>query len=253
VLVAALVVHAWQEHRTPLVRTLLAVCLLTMLFSGLLMHLHVARGKNAYMVFSSAEIDLARQVRQQTEPDAVFLSGLQVNPVLTALAGRSTLIFFTPYLTSWGIDSRERERDVREIYAFGPDAIDLLRKYDVSYVLIGPSERNTLKADFGAFLSRFPIVAKTEGHVVFDVRGEPALPVDEPAVASPESPAYHARSEGECIAALSGGPAYYLEGGRRRLIPNDETRRSLGCVAVWPWGDQDVERIPQGPPVPPAQ
>jgi hypothetical protein len=251
ILVAALIVRTWQEHRTPVVRALLAGCLVTMLLSGLLMHLHVARGKNAYMVFSRAEIDLAQQVREHTSPDAVFVSGLQYNPVITALAGRSTLIFFTPYLQSWGIDTAQRERDVRSIYALAPNAIDLLRTYNVSYVLIGPSERNTLHANVEGFRSRFPVIATTEGHEVFDVRALPDEPLTRPATPPPAELSYPARSEGECIAAISGGTAYYLEGGYRRPIPNDETRRLLGCVVVWPWGDQEVSRIPEGPPVPP--
>ncbi|MGE0543267.1 MAG: hypothetical protein AB7R89_24165 [Dehalococcoidia bacterium] len=254
ILVAALLVRTWQEHRTLMVRALLAGCALTMLLSGLLMHLHVARGKNAYMVFSRAEIDLARQVRERTSPDAVFVSGLQYNPVITALAGRSTLIFFPPYLQSWGIDTGMRERDVRSIYALTPNAIDLLRQYNVSYVLIGPSERNTLHANVEGFRSRFPVVAATEGHEVFDVRVLPDQPLADPATTpSSGEVAYPNRSEGECITAISGGTAYYLEGGYRRPIPDDETRRSLGCDVVWPWGDQEVSRIPEGPPVPPAR
>jgi hypothetical protein len=253
VLVAALLVRAWQDHRTPVVRALLAGCVLTMLLSGLLMHLHVARGKNAYMVFSRGEIDLAQQVRERTAPDAVFVSGLQYNPVLTALAGRSTLIFFTPYLQSWGIDTAQRERDVRSIYALAPNAIDLLRKYNVSYVLIGPSERNTLKANVEGLRNLFPVIAATEGHEVFDVRTLPDELNGQPALPATGEPPYPARNEGECIAAISGGTAYYLEGGYRRPIPNDEIRRSLGCVAVWPWGDHEVSRIPEGPPIPLAR
>lgn len=253
ILVAALIVRTWQEHRTLVVRALLAGCVLTMLLSGLLMHLHVARGKNAYMVFSRAEVDLAQQVRERTGPDAVFVSGLQYNPVITALAGRPTLIFFPPYLQSWGIDTAERERDVRSIYALAPNAIGLLRKYDVSFVLIGPSERNTLHANVEGFRSRFPVIAATEGHEVFDVRTLPDEPIGQPATSPPGEPSYPARSEGECIVRISGGGAYYLEAGLRRAIPNDETRRSLGCAAVWPWGDQEVNRIPEGSPVPPVR
>jgi hypothetical protein len=251
ILVAALLVRTWQEQRAALVRALLLGCVASLLLSGLLMHLHVARGGNAYMVFSPAEVELARQVRERTAPDAVVLSGLQHNPVVTALAGRPTLIFFTPYLRSWGIDPTERERDVRAIYAFTPEAPELLRQYDVSYVQIGPSERRSFNANVEAFRDRFPVIASTEGYEVFDVRGPIAAVDAQPAPASPAGAAYPARSEGECITPLSGGPSYYLQDGRRRLIPNDETRRALGCEVVWPWGDQEVERIPAGDPLPP--
>lgn len=253
ILIAALLARAWQEQRSLLIRSLLAACVVSMVLSGLLMHLHVARGKNSYMVFSRAEIELAQQVRERTEPGAVFVSGLQHNPVVTALAGRPTLLFFTPYLVSWGIDPAQRERDVRAIYALAPGTAERLRAYDVSYVLVGPHEQQRFSVDVEAFRSRFPVVAATEGYQVFDVRGVTEDPVSEPVASVAGEPSYPARSEGECVASVTGGPPYYLEGGRRRLIPNDATRRSLGCDVVWPWGAPEIERIPMGDPLPPAR
>jgi hypothetical protein len=254
VLVAALLARTWEEQRTPLVRGLILGTLAVMLLSGVLMHLHVALGKNSYMVFSRTEVELARAVREGTPPDAVFVSGTQHDPVITALAGRQTLIFFTPYLVSWGIDPAARERDVRAIYAFAPDALDLLRRYNVSYVVIGPAERNGLHANSAAYRARFPIAFAAEGYEIFDVSGPPAdAGPESPSALAQGEPPYHPRSEGECIQAESGGPSYYLQTGLRRLIPDDQTRIALGCGEVWSWGDQSVQRIPEGDPIPAAR
>jgi hypothetical protein len=251
IMVAALMYRTWNEHRTLLVRSLLAGCVASMLLSGFLMHLHVARGKNAQMVFSPAEMSVARQMQAIMAPDAVVASGLQHNPVISTLTGRPTLLFFTPYVRTWGIDPTERERDLRTIYAFAPSADALLSKYNVSYVLIGPYERNDFKPNVEAFRRRFPVVASAEGNEVFDVKH----PLDgtDPAPATASVPAYPARSEGECVAAISSGTPYLLQTGYRRRIPDDDTRRSLGCVAVWPWQDLEIERIPEGSPIPPVR
>ena len=55
--------------------------------------------------------------------------------------GDFSLIRYIGHLSSHGIDYAERENDVRRIYAGEATADLLLQKYNVSYVLISPDER----------------------------------------------------------------------------------------------------------------
>jgi hypothetical protein len=40
----------------------------------------------------------------------------------------------------------------------------------VDYVVIGPDERSTLKANEAAYAARFPVAAHTQNYRVYDVR-----------------------------------------------------------------------------------
>jgi len=169
VLVAALLVRTWRAHRALAVRGLLVGTVATMLLSGLLVNLHQLLGLDRYQLATAEEVDLARRVRATTPPDAVFLVGLRHSQPVAMLSGRSVLMTFPGWLWVRGIDYAERERDLRAIYALVPTAEDLLTKYDIDYIVIGPAEQDDLGADPAAFRSRFPTLLRTPHYDVFAV------------------------------------------------------------------------------------
>ena len=73
------------------------------------------------------------------------------------------------HLASHGIDYSARERDVKTMYAGGPQAEELLTKYGIDYVLISPEERNTMGANQG-FYGRFPLAAESGQYKLYKVR-----------------------------------------------------------------------------------
>jgi hypothetical protein len=46
---------------------------------------------------------------------------------------------------SRGLDASQRQAEITRMYAGAPDAEDLLRRYQVEYVLIGPEELAAMK------------------------------------------------------------------------------------------------------------
>ena len=79
------------------------------------------------------------------------------------------------HLLSHGIDYREREEDLRRIYA-GEGSTDILfRKYGIEYVLISPqlrsyaAENRTLIIN-EEFFSKFPVVSEVGQYKVYKVK-----------------------------------------------------------------------------------
>ncbi|MBV9791028.1 MAG: hypothetical protein JOZ51_22730 [Chloroflexi bacterium] len=170
ILVAALLMQTWRRQRSPVVRGLLVVVVLTMTLSGLLINLHQLLGRSRYQLANTEEIALAELVLTQTPADAVFAVGIQNNHPVPMLTGRRVVMSYPGWLWTHGIDVTERERDLREIYAFGERATALIEQYGVDYVVIGPGERNELAANVAAFQSRYPVMISTPNYQVFDVR-----------------------------------------------------------------------------------
>jgi hypothetical protein len=169
VLTAGLVVWTWREYRSPLVRSLLGLAVLSMLLSGALQHLHQIQGKNSFQTLSADELEFGRLVREQTEPRAVFATSFQVNHPVTMVGGRTVLMFFPGWLVSWGINPTERERDVRAMFALAPNAPELFQKYGVDCVSIGPGELREMNANVQGFRRDYPLVLSAGGYDLYAV------------------------------------------------------------------------------------
>jgi uncharacterized membrane protein len=109
-------------------------------------------------------------VRQSTEPHAIFAAGLQHNHPISMLSGRRVLMSFPGWMWSQGADTKKREQDLRAIFALSPAAADLIAKYGVEFVVVGPEEKAKLGADLDGYRRSFPTIATTEHYDVFDVR-----------------------------------------------------------------------------------
>jgi hypothetical protein len=149
-------------------RLLALIVVLTSIASGIaaLKHESLQRA----LVFDSEEVAAADYVRRHTEPRSLFLTAPVIEQPVLCLAGRATLRGPTFWLWSHGYEFRDRERDVRAIYAGGPEALGLLRHYGVDYVYLGPSERRDFKTDASFFDANFPALYRSASVVVYDTR-----------------------------------------------------------------------------------
>jgi hypothetical protein len=124
--------------------------------------------------FSREDIELADFVRGATDPHAVFLTGDEVTNPIPDLAGRPVLMSYRGWLWTYGIDYSRREADIAEMYIGAPDSLDLLHRYGVNYVLVGPQERSAWHADPGFFDRSLPLLTQTEHYRIYIV--PPPLP-----------------------------------------------------------------------------
>ncbi|MFN8540846.1 MAG: hypothetical protein U0232_25625 [Thermomicrobiales bacterium] len=171
ILVAALIVRAWREQGSLLVRTLIVGTVATMILTGVLMNVQQLLGKDRYELLSTDEIHLAEEVREKTDPRAAFVVGTQHNHPVPVLAGRQVLMSYTGWLFAFGIDYGQRLRDQQAIYALAPNAQSLIEQYGIDYVVIGPGERSEFKPNVAQFRARYgaPFIA-TGQYEIYKVR-----------------------------------------------------------------------------------
>jgi hypothetical protein len=87
-----------------------------------------------------------------------------------SLGGRPVLRSATPWLWSHGYEFRQRESDVRRIYAGTVDAAELLRFYHVDYVYLGDAERSDVKANDAFFDANLPAIYHSQTITIYDAR-----------------------------------------------------------------------------------
>lgn len=155
-LVALFLARLWAQK--SLWRWLAPVALASMLFAGGLDVFRVISAVTEYQEFDPQGIAIARVISAQAAPKAVVLHAPTYNtPVF--LTGRRSLLGFPGWMWSRGLDYSQRNADIQRIYSGGPDAAQLLRRYDIDYVLIGPAELASLSVN-EQFWSQYAVQAQ---------------------------------------------------------------------------------------------
>jgi hypothetical protein len=86
-------------------------------------------------------LEVADWVRGHTSPEAVFVVAPEHNSPIPTLAGRRELIGYPGWLWTYGLpDYVQKGDDDKRILDGDASASDLVSKYGVDYVMIGPQE-----------------------------------------------------------------------------------------------------------------
>jgi hypothetical protein len=128
--------------RGPEAGVLATALLVFLVFSGTL---DVARASDysvsSYQFVDTRGVQVADWVRGHTPSDAVFAVADDHNSPIPTLSGRRILIGYPGWLFTYGLaDYTQKVTDDKLILAGDPTAPALIRKYGVTYVLIGPQE-----------------------------------------------------------------------------------------------------------------
>lgn len=100
-----------------------------------------------YQAFDRAEVQVASWVKEKTEQEAVFLTGTQhLNPVCS-IAGRRVVCGPDLWLYWHGVDTWERKQELKAFYEDPLHHVDVVQKYDVSYVYVSAYEQNDYAVD----------------------------------------------------------------------------------------------------------
>jgi hypothetical protein len=110
---------------------------------------------------------VAEFVRENTQPDAVFLTADTHNHPIPMLTGRPIVMGYAGWLWTYGIRYLAVKRDVVSIYSGEAQAEELLKKHQVQYIYVGPQEAE-LGANLG-FLNQFPKIYQSERVSIYKV------------------------------------------------------------------------------------
>ena len=121
--------------------------------------------------FNTAEdISTAAIVRTIIPPDARVLTSDQHNHFITTLVGRPIVMGYRGWLWTYGINYRSVEKDVASMFSGAANAPELFQKYDISFVVIGPSERLAFEVHEEYFAQHSSPIFQTPTYTIYDVR-----------------------------------------------------------------------------------
>ncbi len=120
---------------------------------------------------SGEDVLLGEWVRENTRKDAVFASAnTNVHPI-RALTGRTVVSGSPGRLNDLGVDWYTRDQDLRYLYENPSEADEIIRKYDIDFIVVGPYEKSLFTSldgqeeDIGdSYLNNF-------GEIVYSIGG----------------------------------------------------------------------------------
>ncbi|HEV2962348.1 MAG TPA: hypothetical protein VG649_11025 [Candidatus Angelobacter sp.] len=156
----------WFSRRSKL-RWMAMGLLAVLILSGALDILRIITNTVEMREFTRDGMATAKLIAQVAPPQAVVLHAPAFDsPVF--LTGRRSLLGFTGWIWSRGLDASQRENDIRRIYSGGPDAANLLERYHVDYAIIGPQERSFMPIN-QEFWSRYPLMSRIGDYQLYKV------------------------------------------------------------------------------------
>lgn len=123
---------------------------------------------HTYVMYTQEELELVEWVKNNTPRDAIWLTGDRHNHPIFNLTGRQTVITYEGVMWTHGYDYLAQFSAVKAFYQDPSRHLDVLKKYQVRYIIIGGDERAKLRARDEDFLPLFPLVKETSSYKIFE-------------------------------------------------------------------------------------
>jgi hypothetical protein len=150
-----------------LLRVASVVLVLTLTLAGALDVWSVMSKAAEFRIFDADGVRFAEVVKVQTQPRSTILHEPTYDTPIF-LTGRRSVMGYPGHIGSHGINYDERLREIRRIYAGAPDAVSLLAKYKVEYVVVGSHEQRERPIN-EAFFARYQLVGETGEYRLYKI------------------------------------------------------------------------------------
>jgi uncharacterized membrane protein len=84
------------------------------------------------------------------------------------LTGRRSFMGYPGHVWSHGLDPGPREGEIKTIYTGGATSQELLARYRIDYVVVGPLERLQMPVN-DRFFEQFPTAGHTRGYRLYRI------------------------------------------------------------------------------------
>ncbi len=167
ILVAKLLHYFWRISKNFKIITILL--LITLSSSGVIELLRLANfSNNTYLLTSRSDLELAEEIKENTQTDAIFLTGMIHNHPIPLWANRPMYLGYLGWVKNFGFNHLEREKITYAIFQGKSQAIQLIKENEISYIYV--SRRETALKPNMEFLQSFPVAFQNEDTTVYDTR-----------------------------------------------------------------------------------
>jgi uncharacterized membrane protein len=128
----------------------------------------IASGQAELQEFDSNGVAFSKLVEESTAPKSLILHATTHNHPLF-LTGRRSVMGYPGHIWTHGLEFSERATEIRLMYAGGPDALPLMRKYGVDYVVVSGIENSEMSVNNLFFEERMTKVGEVGAYRLYKV------------------------------------------------------------------------------------
>ena len=111
----------------------------------------------------------AESFRKISNPADIVLTSDKHNHWVSTLTGRQILMGYNGWLWSYGINYEKRREEILKMFSGSSEAENLLKQYNIRYVVVGPSERTDFNANESFFKKNHELVLEKNDYAVYRV------------------------------------------------------------------------------------
>jgi hypothetical protein len=165
-LVALLLAKLWRNG--PILRVAAVILFVVVTLAGALDVAGIAlRSSTRYEIFSAEGVAFAELVKEKTPPHALVIHA-PVHNTPVFLTGRRSLMGYPGHIWTHGLQFMQREGEIKRMYLGAPDAMQLMKKYNVDYAVVGPLERQVVAVN-DSFFSQFEKVGQVGEYSLYKI------------------------------------------------------------------------------------
>ncbi|MBQ3600511.1 MAG: hypothetical protein II992_04810 [Lachnospiraceae bacterium] len=116
-------------------------------FSGILTIGREWKSGEEYELYNRNQMELCEFIEDNLPEDAVVLTNDRHNNAVASLTGRNIVCGTGTFLYYHGVSYQDRLPEIQAVYEAPLSNTDILEKYKVSYILVGPEERGSYNVD----------------------------------------------------------------------------------------------------------
>lgn len=112
---------------------------------------------------------LVKEATAQT-PNALIAAATNHDGPLSLASGRRLYMGYEGWLWTYGLDWYRRLEELKKMYSASPEGLKLLKERQISYLVIGPQERDRYQPKEAQLLSLFPIKVQYQDYLLLEVK-----------------------------------------------------------------------------------
>jgi hypothetical protein len=165
-IVALLLAKLWK--RSPAWQIISATLLAVLVLSGALDVYRIASSQAEFQEFDSNGVAFSKLVEERTSPKSLILHATTHNHPLF-LTGRRSVMGYPGHIWTHGLEFSERATEIRMMYAGGANALPLMKKYGVDYVVVCGIESSEMSVNNLFFEERMTKVGEVGEYRLYKV------------------------------------------------------------------------------------
>ncbi len=117
---------------------------------------------------SNDDLVVSEWILNNTKSEALFLTGDSHNHPVPMMTGRRILLGFPGWVWSYGINYFQRQNEIKYMFTGDKNDEELIDKYKVDYVVIGPQEKSvSYGADTRYFSENYKLVFSNGSYTIY--------------------------------------------------------------------------------------